>query len=416
MKKRLFALSIALYIAASAVCAQPDPLFTEIDGIVAELTKISGLARLHRIEYDRIGKQQVKQFLEELANEHLKPAELRAEELVLKKFGFVPADFDLKKTTINLLSEQAAAFYDYRKKKLFVIESTPDLVQRLALVHELAHALADQHFHLGRFIAEANQKDDSSLARMAVMEGQASWLMFEHMSRGTGRSLRDSKALASLMSRAAELAAGQYPVFGRAPLYVRQSLLFPYTQGLLFQQAVVEKLGQAGFAEVFRNPPVSTQQILHPEKYFAGTRPTAPPLPQLENRRAWRTLSEGAVGEFDHDILLRQYAGEKEAAEVSPELTGGSYQLLENKRDRRLVLAYASEWASAAAAQKFFGLYLRVLKGKWKTFRVDSESQSAVTGHGDDGYFLLQREGSRVSSLEGLSSPRAARAPSNTIH
>jgi hypothetical protein len=414
--KRLFALLIALYIAACAACAQPDPLFSEIDAIVAELTKVSGLTRLHRIEYDRIGKGQVKQFLEDLTKEHLKPEELRAEELALKKFGFLPADFDLKKTMIDLLSEQAAAFYDYRKKKLFVIESTPDLMQRLALAHELAHALADQHFHLGKFIERANRNDDSSLARMAVMEGQATWLMFEHLSRSGGQSLRNSKTLVTLMSHASELAASQYPVFGRAPLYVRESLLFPYTQGLLFQQAVVAKLDQAAFAEVFRNPPVSTQQILHPDKYFAGTRPAVPPLPQLDNRRSWRILSEGAVGEFDHAILLRQYAGDKEAAEISPEWTGGSYQLLENKTDRRLVLAYASEWASAAVAQKFFGLYLRVLKGKWKTFRADSQSESAVAGHGDDGYFLLQREGSRVTSLEGMSSPRAAPAPSNTIH
>jgi hypothetical protein len=414
--KRTFALLMSLCLAACAAYAQPDPLSTQIDGIVAELTKISGLARLHKIEYDRIAKGQVKQFLEEQAKEELKPEELRAEELALKKFGFVPADFDLKKTMIELLTEQAAAFYDPRKHKLFVIESTPDLVQRLALVHELAHALADQHFHLGKFIEKSNPKDDSALARTAVMEGQATWLMFEQFSRSGGQSLRNSNGLAALMSQTAELAAGQYPVFGHAPLYIRESLLFPYTQGFLFQQAVVAKLDQAAFAEVFRNPPVSTQQILHPEKYFAGTRPVVPPLPQLDNRRAWRVLGEGAVGEFDHSILLRQYAGEKEAAEISPNLTGGVYQILENKADGRLVLAYASEWTNAAVARKYFGLYLRVLKGKWKNFRVDSESGSAVSGRGDDGYFLLRCEGSRVASLEGLSAPPAAPAPSNRIH
>lgn len=415
--KRLFALLLALFVAACAACAQPDSLFTEIDGIVAELTKICGLARLHNIEYDRIAKDHVKQFLEQMAKETLKPEEVRAEELVLKKFGFVPAGFDLRKTMIELLSEQAAAFYDSRKKKLFVIDSTPDFLQRVALVHELAHALADQHFHLDRFIQGANQKDDSSLARLAAMEGQATWLMAEHLSRSAGQSLHHSRALLGLMGRAAELAAGQFPVFDHAPLYVRQTLLFPYTQGLLFQQALVEKLGQAAFAEVFRNPPVSTQQILHPEKYFEGTRPVVPPLPRLEHRRAWRSVSEGAVGEFDHAILLRQYAGEKESAETSPECTGACYRLLENKADRRLILAYASEWASTAAAQRYFGLYQRVLKGKWKTFRVDSESETAVSGRGDDGYFLLRREGTRVTSLEGMSSPReAAPAPANTLH
>jgi len=73
--------------------------------------------------------------------------------------------------------------------------------------------------------------------------------------------------------------------------------------------------------------------------------------------------------------------------------------------------------ASTAAAQRYFGLYQRVLKGKWKTFRADSESETAVSGRGDDGYFLLRREGTRVTSLEGMSSPReAAPAPANTLH
>ena len=409
---RLLPLLIALYVSAGARCAPPDSLPAEIDGIVADLSKISGLAQLHKIEYARITKDQVKQVLEQLVKENVKPEEIRAEELTLKKFGFAPADFDLKKTTVDLLSEQAAAFYDYRKKKLFVIDSMPGYVQKVALVHEVAHALADQHFHLEKFIQHGGQQDDSSLARMAVMEGQATWLMMEQMVQSSGGSIKNSPALLKLMNGAAALASGQFPVFDRAPLYLRETLLFPYTQGLLFQNAVIQKEDLAAFAEVFRNPPVSTQQILHPEMYFAGTRPVEVPLPKLHNRRGWRSLSAGQVGELDHAILLRQFAGEKESAEVSPHWKGGGYRLLENKTDRRLVLAYASEWDSAEAARKFFGLYQRVLKGKWKTFQVDSETANTVAGRGDDGYFLLRLDGPRVSSLEGAAAPPSV----NAIH
>jgi hypothetical protein len=186
---------------------------------------------------------------------------------------------------------------------------------------------------------------------------------------------------------------------------------------MLFQHALVEKLNKAGFSEVFRRPPVSTQQILHPEKYFAGARPVVPPLPQLVNQRAWRNFTDGEIGELDHAILLRQYAGEPDSAALSPDWRGGCYRLFENKTDKRLVMAYASEWAGAAAARKFFALYQRVLKGKWKTLEVDSQSENAVAGRGDDGYFLLRRDGARVTSLEGMTSPRdAAPAPPDAIH
>ncbi len=415
--KRFAALFVALWVAAGAACAQPDPLFTQIDGIVTELSAITGLARLRPVDYDHISKDEVARIMAQSIEDEIKPEEIRAEELVLKKFGFVPADFDLKKTTLALLTEQAAAFYDYRKKKLFVLDSTADPLQGLALVHELAHALADQHFNLQKFVAGANRKDDSELARMAVMEGQATWLMFEHLVRPTGQSLKDSPELVALMSRAPELARGQFPVFDRAPLYLRESLLFPYFKGMLFQQALVQKLGQAAFTEMFRHPPVSTQQILHPEKYFAGVLPVAPPLPRWELRRKWRILGEGAFGEFDHSVLLRQYIGEQESARIAPEGIGAYYRLLEDKADGRLVLLYSSEWSSEAAARDFFALYQRVLKGKWKSFRADSQTANSVSGEGDDGYFLLTLDGTQVSSVEGMSSPKEApAAPANTIH
>jgi len=109
----------------------------------------------------------VRQYIEQRVQEEVKPEELRAEELVLKKFGFVSQEFDLKKTTIDLLSEQAAAFYDYRKKKLYVLDSSSTAVQEIALVHELAHALADQQFNLDKYIQKSNENDDAAMARLA---------------------------------------------------------------------------------------------------------------------------------------------------------------------------------------------------------------------------------------------------------
>ena len=409
-------LACALWVRPAAAGQQSQDLFAEIDGIVAELSRISGLKPLHKIQHDRLGKPQVQQFLEQRIKEEVKPEEIRAEELTLKKFGLVPADFDLKKTTVELLTEQAAAFYDFRKKRLFVIDSVPELVQRTALVHELAHALADQHFNLRRFIERVRQNDDGSMARLAVMEGQATWLMSEYLAARSGQSLEDSPALVKLMSGAVEASAGQYPVFDRSPLYLRQTLVFPYAQGMLFQHALVEKLGKRAFAEVFRHPPESTQQVLHPDQYQAGARPASPALPGLASERGYRTLAEGSMGELDHAILLRQYAGEKESAALSPAWSGGDYKLLEHKNDRRLVLAYASQWENQAAALEFFRLYRQALKGKWKRFEVSSETANALAGRGDDGYFLLRCQGPVVSSLEGIESPEEAKLASVAIN
>ncbi len=391
----------ALFVATLALAAPQ----AEINGLLEEVSRITGFKPLRPIQHAVINKAELKRYLERRMKEVVKPDELRAEELTLKKFGFVPADFDLRATTVDLLTEQAAAFYDFHKRKLFLLDTAGGATEEAALVHELAHALADQYFNLGRFIERGQKSDDGALARAAVMEGQASWVMAEFGARRMGGSLKDSPAMAELMAKGGDISSGQFPVLEKAPLYIRESLLFPYTRGMLFQQRVIEKMGQAGFAEVFRHPPSSTAQIIHPERYFARVAAVAPPLPEPASPRAYRRLAEGSLGEFDHAVLLRQYAGEKEAQAIAPRGRGGAYRLLEHKTRRHAVLAYASEWDDAAAAREYFRLYRGVLGKKWKTMEVNSDAAGALGGRGDDGWFLLRLDGARVWALQGMQSP-----------
>lgn len=412
MRKLLAAVLTVLFWIAPARTAEAEPeLFSRVDAILAELAKITGLQPLKRVERATIARSELKRFLEDRIREELKPEEIRAEEITLKLFGFVPAGFDLKATTVELLTEQAAAFYDYRKKKLYILDTDSAAIQEIALVHELAHALADQHFNLSKYIARENNSDDGAMARMAVMEGQATWLMSEFLAQRMNLSLKKTPAIAEAMSLQTAAASGQFPVFEKAPLYIRETMLFPYVKGMLFQQAIIEKQDRAAFSSVFRSPPAGTFQILHPERYLAGERPSSPALPKLRAPGRYRELAGGSIGELDHWILLTQYAGAKEAAALAPRWKGGRYRVLEARRKRgSFVLLYASEWSDAAAAREFFRNYRRVLEGKWTTFEVASESEDSIAGRGDGGYFTLRRNGTSVTSMEGLEEPRDAAA------
>src|SRR5437899_1554300 len=241
----LCALAAGCVLAAGAAQDQPEDrrrIFLEIDRSLRELESISGLKAKKRIRYDLITRDKVNEFLKDRVKESVKPEDLRAEEITLKKLGFVPADFNLEKSTVDLLTEQAAAFYDYHKKKLFLTDWAPSAMQQSALVHELAHALADQNFNLERFITHAGKSDDSGLARMAVMEGQATWLMTEALARAAGQSLASNAGLLEAVSGVAE-GSSQFPVFNSVPLYLRETLVFPYTEGARFQDAVIRKMG-----------------------------------------------------------------------------------------------------------------------------------------------------------------------------
>lgn len=399
-------ISLFLAVSCAAIWAQESDrsIFDEIEKDLRDLTAITGLKMHHKVPFDLITKDRVNKYLKDRVQEATTPEDLRIEELGLKKFGFVPQDFDLAKTTVDLLTEQAAAFYDFHKKKLYITDWAPPGMRQAALVHELAHALADQNFHLERFIKQSRDDDDLSMAREAVMEGQATWLMSEATERKSGESLKNSSASVEMMSKAMETGGEEYPVFDAAPLYLRRTLVFPYTQGMLFQQAVVQKLDQAAFAEVFRRPPVSTQQILHPKKYFDAVTPTRPALPEFSHR-GYKRLLAGSMGELDHTILIEQFLDGQKARQIAPHWRGGQYALEENKSDRRVVLLYAVEWDDVDSARQFFEAYQEVLRKKWHKLELQSGNETTLAGEGDDGYFLVRLDGATVRSLEGLRDP-----------
>ena len=402
---RLKTASFLILLAAATAPAQPADsarLCAQIPPLADQLTKVSGMPLRHPVPCDFITKEKIKAFLDKRVKEVAKPEDLRAEELTLKKFGLVPADFNLAKSTIDLLTEQAAAFYDYDRKKLFITDTTASENQEPVLAHEVAHAIADQNYNLSRFIKAGRKSDDGATARLAVMEGQATWLMSELLAQKMGQSLKDSPALLAMMSGATEGAAGQYPVFDNSPLYLRLTLIFPYTKGMLFQNAVFERDGRNGFGEVFRKPPVSTQQILHPEKYFSGIKPSEPALPQPHLPKGYKSLVGGSLGELEHAVMLEQYSGKESARELAPHWRGCAFDLLESKQAARVVLLYAVEWDTENAARRFFAAYRRQLSKKWKQMTVATETADEGTGTGDDGRFEMRRSGAVGTSMEGL--------------
>ena len=398
---------------ASTAFAQ-NPLFSQVDDMLRALADITGWRVQRSVPAEILSKDNFRKMVEEGVKDAETNKETHAAEIALKMFGLVPQDFDLARESGDLLAEQAAAFYDYKKKRLFVLDSTKaDNDQMIALAHELAHALADQQHPLRKYLGDA-EGDEQSTARQAVVEGQATWLSWAYLSKKAGGRGEVPRALLDRLAEGAGATGDDFPVFSQAPLYIRESLTFPYTEGMRFQDAVYRELGPAAFERVFRDPPRSTQHILHPQTYLMGRMPTAPVLPRLETAagkeaRNFRTLADGDVGEFDYGVLLRQYIGEAEGRAAAAHWRGGAYRLYQHKQEKYTVLVHSSEWDSPEAARIFFELYQRVLRAKWKKLEIATSSPAEVTGQGDNGRFSLRLEGATVHSIEGIQSPERVR-------
>ena len=404
MVPRLVVLAL---VAAAAFGQSKNSLFEQVSPILSGLSEITGWKIERKVPAEILHKETFRHFMEARMKDS-NSREVHAEELTLKMFGLVPRDFNLAGETVDLMSEQAAAFYDYQKKRLFVLDSTPDGdEQRLALVHELAHAIADQHHSLGKYMHEGSPDDDAATARQAVMEGQASWLTWAYLSyRNGGKGEVPARVLDQVASSAGANGP-DFPVYTSAPLYIRESLVFPYNQGTRFQDAVFQKLGMRGFDEVFLRPPQSTQQIIHPDAYFDRVAPAMTEPPALESilgkqAKQFRVLTDGALGEFDFSALLRQFVGEREGGDAATHIRGGSFRLYEHKREKYAVLAYVTEWDSPEGARTYFDLYKRVLKAKWEKLEITADSGSLLAGSGDTGKFQVRLDGASVQSVEGM--------------
>lgn len=382
--------------------ASSNPVFEQIDSIVRNLSEITGLSEKHAVPYGRMNKKQLRQFLSKRIKKTLRPEEIYADELALKMFGLVPEDFDLKRSTIDLLTEQAAAFYDYDNKKLYLLDDSSFTSESTTLAHELSHALADQHFDLGKFMDETPSNDDENLAHTAVVEGQASWLMLAYDLKQAGKDPVPTPDMLKSVVDSSEGSMADFPVLKASPLYIQQSLLFPYREGTLFFSSVYKQMGKRAFAAVFQDPPIDTSQIIHPDRYFAHQKPTRPALPVVSDQDKEKEITEGSMGEFDHEMLLRQYGSEELATTLSPHLSGGEFKILGIGKERKPLLEYVSEWDSAQQADRFFRAYEKVLRAKWKRCDWAVEKDSMVAGSGDDGYFIARLAGVTVTSVEGL--------------
>lgn len=344
------------------------PAQQEIRTVLNELTAISGLEARHEVRVQRETRDALRRTIEKRITGAIRPRQMEADELTLKWLGLAPPDFDLRKMTVDLLTEQSAAYYDYKHRRLVMLENPVGEYDPNVLAHELAHALADQHFKLRRFFGDSAISDDAEMARGAVVEGQATWLAAEWQARRDQPGEANNQPFLPKLSAISASITGSFPVLEKAPLYFRVTLLFPYWEGARFQQAVTERLGTRAFAAVFERPPVSTREILHPEVYLQtppAAKPAPPPLPPI-GESGWRAFSRGTLGELDHLVIFTQL-GVNGASLIASEWRSGVYELLERGKGASRVccaVRYASSWSDEAAAERAERAWKRHLNEK----------------------------------------------------
>ena len=399
-------------------------------GLVSGIRGQNFLSRVQPSIFNRqeLGKEMLKMVEQEYTQD-----ELELMDASYKVLGLVPRELDTSALMISMLTEEVAGFYDPDNKRMvLIVEDGPaekpswlgSLLgakpafdkeeQKTTLAHELTHALQDQLYNLNSLEEGIEDDDDMLLAFSALVEGDATLLMFVEAGDAQDVSKMDPDAMRAtfnIMSWMMPLAGGK--TFRSAPPIFRDSLTFPYFQGMLFTLALAARDGWDGVHRAYQNPPLSTEQILHPDKYL-----TEVDLPQrvvipgsvceLLMSAGWEHLGGNCLGELQTGIMFKRVLGGKNAAVG---WDGDRYEVFRSTSANAsdlFALVHVSVWDSPKDADEFAAAY-RLYRAPMKGQQTDVERPpspkrrgSPVSVFADDSRREVIVQGDKVWIVEGL--------------
>jgi hypothetical protein len=335
-----------------------------------------GLRAKQSVPCGSIDRELLKKKMLEAMQDELPAEKMAALEAGLKAFGLIPQEMALGKYFPDLLTSQVGGFYDPKRKYLVIVkgadgllgkearkqygEDLADRMEQTVIVHELTHAIQDQTFDLEKF-AKSEPLSDEGAARTALLEGDATLTMYDFFS---GMRLEDMPMAEQMMNQLfkdpKQLLAMSPDMPGSkemadAPAWFRDNLLFSYMQGFTFVMNVRKVGGQKLLDYAYTtDPPRSTEQILHPEKWHTKRDdPVAIEFPDLAKELpGYKKVSEGQLGEQTIKILLREKLKDDDKAATAAAGWGGD-RFAVYQKDKNTVLAWITEWDSTQDSQEF---------------------------------------------------------------
>jgi AcrR family transcriptional regulator len=288
-------------------------------------------------------REQVRQYLLAKLDQELPPERMRGLEAAYRLFGLLPDTLELRGLLLDLYAEQVAGYYDPDSAMLFGVAGAGRDELRLVLAHEMVHALQGEYLPLDS-ILKATANNDRLTAAQAVLEGQATLASIEVLA--PGRHVTETPQFWEMYRDQVREKQSLMPVFARAPLVVREALIFPYLDGAEFMYWW-NRSGPRDTMPYGRRMPTSTEQILHPDRYARGDEPVA-----LAFAADSGVLYEDVLGENEVRVLLASLAGSDEVGAVVPLGWGGDrFRVYESPAGPALV--WYVVWDDPRAADRF---------------------------------------------------------------
>ena len=393
------------YQKAASVAGNDAATLDATNEILEKVSKLRGLAIKRPVKSGLKSKDEIERSVVQDLDESTTPAEFAATQKTLARLGLVTKDFRLRDYIVKLLREQVAGFYEPKTQEFYLAAWVPISEQRTVMAHELMHALQDQHFNLRRFEDWPKGDSDAELAVHALIEGEATIMMYQYALDREGVKL-DVTLLGSLTERmladSSPDDASRYPVLAGAPAVLRDGLQFPYIYGAGFVQEVLKSGSWSAVDKSYSRLPASTEQIMHPERFITRDDPVKIDMPDLAGAlgREWKKADADVNGEFGYQIALREFIG-KAAVKAAAGWGGDRYLLYEDSRNGATMLAQFTVWDSAQDAVEFFDAYSERTEKRYKVKRSADATDKLRVYATAEGIVSIELRGKDVVIIEG---------------
>jgi hypothetical protein len=316
--------------------------------------------------------QQVHAYLSAKLDQDQPPEVLEQITTAYRLFGLIPDTLDVRSLLLSLYSEQVVGYFDPDSATLYVVERADPAQLRLVLAHELVHALQDQYVPLDSLLSLRRQNDRRN-AIQAVMEGQATLASVAAILPD-----QDVSHMPDFWNQYRETVREQQqqmPVFRSAPLIIREGLIFPYLAGADFARWF--SLQFPDTVPFGRRLPLSTEQILHTDRYLAGDRPV-----DLRFARGPKPIYDDNLGEFEIRVLLTILTGREAVGAAGAMGWGGDrYGVFGVDGNPGRALVWWSVWDTETAAKRVATLLAREWPKRAKSSRKFTIEQQPVDSY-----------------------------------
>jgi hypothetical protein len=323
-------------------------VFAEIRG---QVVAIRGLQPTAAVEPVTIDEARLRKNLEAEFDATYTPEQLQDTEDLLKALGLIPGGSSLRTLTLDMQAGQVAGYYSPEKNELFVVNRTGTLgpVDEATYAHEFTHQLQDQHFDLEALGIDSVDQSDRSLARLALVEGDAVSVQTTWMTANL-----DAREMGELLKAALDPAALE--ALNNAPAYLRDTAIFPYQDGLAFVTRLLAKGGYPAVDAAFADPPDSTEQILHADKYLTREAPVAVKVPSAIPDvlgTGWTMVGQDTLGELILRTWLTDGGVAATAARTAAAGWGGDRLALYRGPDGKTAVLLRTTWDTPGDAEDF---------------------------------------------------------------